>query len=636
MSSLVSQIIIFIFSLCSVIEITAAPIKIPLITVKSAKKAHKTGQSSGEQFGASEQDVKHRGVVVTSDFFQQQGVVQMASHSSQQGQSSISMHGFGANSSQNNLVLLDGIPFNSFTTIGPNIDGILVQAIHQINVLPGSHGSLYGDGAIGGVVDIKTAIASTPVTDISAGAGNLSQGYSSIFFSRHPSQQLGYSFGGSFYQNAHTQPRDKQQNYNVNAAVSYTGQCDRLDAFFIGFKNNAQIPTGIPWGQSSADASGHYFSNILGQLAFIKNQWFITPSWRWVSALSTQNARSSGAIMSPFVSRQHEVLWQNALHYKKLNVSGLNVEAQSYHQNMSTRVDDVSAWSGDVFTHWNIPVTQYAHVVLGARGAHQSVDANPASTGVVDTHSNVFVSEQGVLFDLPRHWHYYLRRDGNYRFAKANEKVWTEDNARNLKTQMGTSYETGLKWAYAHNQFVLGAYWLNLNNEIAYDPSDTSVSPFGQMFNLPPTRRLGVDLAMHTVVTQSLSMDAQAGYVDGRFISGVHADKRIPTVSAFNVSLAATYAHQSQWFITLNEQYHSWFYAFEDLDNVGPKMPGYFLTNVALQKRWKKLDFNLSLNNLLDKHYVRFANHFEVPFSSTEYFPGDGFNFLFKLTVHLS
>lgn len=636
MSSLMQKTVFFLLTLCFLCAAVASPIVIPLITVKPAKKSHQHSQSGGEHFTTSAQSIVHQGATVLTDFFSKQGVIHLSNHSSQQGQASISMHGFGANASQNNLVLLDGIPYNSFTTIGPDLNGILVQGISQIVVMPGSHASLYGDGAIGGVVNIQTRIQPKPITDITIGGGNLSQAYTSIYLSRQLNTAWAYSLGGSFYQNAHSQPRDKQADYTLNAATTYKGQRDRLDVFFLGFKNDSQIPTGIPWGQSSVASSGDYYSHVLGQLALVKNQWFMTPSWSWVSSLSTQNARTEGRIMSLATGYQHQLMWQNQLRYKKVMISGVDVEGQRYRQVSSDRVDAVTAWAGDVFSHWDLPVHR-VHFILGARAAHQGVDADPNDVSSdIHTHSNVFVNEQGFKIFLPHHWRYYIRRDTNYRFAKANERVWTADNASDLKTQTGVSYETGVHWDRQQAHFLLGLYWLDLDNEIAFDPTPSAGAPFGRMFNLPPTRRLGGDIAWHTAFTQSLLGEFQASYVDGIFVSGENRGKHIPEVSAFNASVGLTYQHHQHWFVTVNEQYHSWFYAFEDLSNQGPKMPGYFLTNIIMQKNWHRAVLNLQVNNVFNKHYVRFANYFSVPTSSVEYFPGDGISFLLKLTVHLS
>ena len=68
----------------------------------------------------------------------------------------IDMQGFGANATSNTLVLLNGRRYSNVDLSGPDIASIPLAAIERIEVLPGAGAALYGNGVVGGAVNIVT------------------------------------------------------------------------------------------------------------------------------------------------------------------------------------------------------------------------------------------------------------------------------------------------------------------------------------------------------------------------------------------------------------------------------------------------------------------------------------------------
>ncbi|MEG1977432.1 MAG: TonB-dependent receptor plug domain-containing protein, partial [Cetobacterium sp.] len=66
------------------------------------------------------------------------------------------MRGQGATSKSNVIVLLDGSPLNSIDMSGYKTSQIPVDTIERIEVIPSGGSVLYGDGAIGGTINIVT------------------------------------------------------------------------------------------------------------------------------------------------------------------------------------------------------------------------------------------------------------------------------------------------------------------------------------------------------------------------------------------------------------------------------------------------------------------------------------------------
>ena len=87
------------------------------------------------------------------------------------GNPQIDLRGSGATSSANTIILLDGIPLNGLVTF--NINQIPVGDIERIEVIQGAGAIMYGDGAIGGVVNI---ITKAPENKVNYGSVGLETG----------------------------------------------------------------------------------------------------------------------------------------------------------------------------------------------------------------------------------------------------------------------------------------------------------------------------------------------------------------------------------------------------------------------------------------------------------------------------
>ena len=114
-------------------------------------------------------------------------------------QAVIDIRGMGATAANNVLVLVDGVRLNSPDLSGPDLSAISLDQIERIEVVRGSGGVLYGDGAVGGVVNIvtKKGTIGTQI-DASASYGSFEtiDTWASI---RGGYKDLSYSLNGAYY-----------------------------------------------------------------------------------------------------------------------------------------------------------------------------------------------------------------------------------------------------------------------------------------------------------------------------------------------------------------------------------------------------------------------------------------------------
>src|SRR3990167_10664747 len=87
-------------------------------------------------------------------------------------QTSISMRGFGANAGSNSLILINGIPLTNPDLMVPDINTLPLEDISRIEIISGSESVLYGDQAVGGVINIITDRSTEKNLRLQCGAGS--------------------------------------------------------------------------------------------------------------------------------------------------------------------------------------------------------------------------------------------------------------------------------------------------------------------------------------------------------------------------------------------------------------------------------------------------------------------------------
>ncbi len=75
---------------------------------------------------------------------------------------SLDLRGFGANSNQNLVVVLDGVRMSENDLGSPMLSSIPIDTVERIEIIRGGSSVLYGDGATGGVINITTKRPGSP------------------------------------------------------------------------------------------------------------------------------------------------------------------------------------------------------------------------------------------------------------------------------------------------------------------------------------------------------------------------------------------------------------------------------------------------------------------------------------------
>ncbi len=279
----------------------------------------------------------------------------------------------------------------------------------------------------------------------------------------------------------------------------------------------------------------------------------------------------------------------------------------------------------DFFGQVTMKFTPAWRLILGSRAAEQNSNILTANLPL-DIHNQVLVSSQALEHDLSSHLMWFIRRDGNFRFPKVDEQTFTPSNVIGLKTQTGVSYETGFRYQDSKWRGQINFFQLDLNNEIAFDPTTSPLQPFGANQNLDPTRRQGLMVGGMIQCTDKLFGGANLTYINARFRSGEFQGNRIPFVAGLTSEVSMTYHIKPQWFIFGEAIHMSRRFPLNDDANSGNQEPPLTVFNLSTRYALGHFYIQGRINNLTNHFYNAVAT-LQSDSAEASFYPAMGRSF---------
>ena len=164
-------------------------------------------------------EIERSGANTINDVLRSQAGIQLRDSIGDGSRATPSLRGFGENAVNNTLILVDGRRLNQPALAGADLNSVPLSNIERIEILRGAGTVLYGDQAVGGVINIitRTPLRNEAYVETSLGSHDL-QAYRGHVF-----QQLG---GGlSAYASGETRHTD---NYRDHNNANYSNAFGRL------------------------------------------------------------------------------------------------------------------------------------------------------------------------------------------------------------------------------------------------------------------------------------------------------------------------------------------------------------------------------------------------------------------------
>jgi iron complex outermembrane receptor protein len=560
------------------------------------------------------------------------------------GTETVSMRGFGENSFGRVLILVDGVRQNNPDMKSINWNAVALSDIERIEVLDGSASVLYGNNAVGGVINIITKKGGAGTT-ISGSVGSFNTNTQKL------SHQSSTGWGRVSIAAEHIGTdgyRDRQAAQTVNASVR--GTIDLADTLSLTVQGSLadlgyQLPGSLSEAQFAADPT--QASNWADEGTELHYAGGVTVEWLPSDSVQVEVPLSYSYKMVKADLDSYPSFIDKAVHTGEArpkvvaDLSGAGLPVR-----LVGGVDLYGAWL-DVHTYSDIQRTanpkQFAVMELSA-GPYMSANADllpnlSATAGLrYDTARIAAVKEASSIDDSIVHAAFVYNGGLSYRpledlnlyasYGTLFRYPFTDEQAQtsgfndgfnaDLKPETGYNAEAGLSIDLATRISLAGnLYYMQMNDEIAYDGTAN--------VNLDQTRRIGSNIGLNMRPLKFLDIDASYTFVDAVFTAGANNGNYIPLVAKHSAEASVTFMLPAGLNLGSDVTYRGAVYQGGDYANSQDSIPPYFV--YGAQAHWEyeregqKVAVRLIVRNILDTSYA------PLVFNYGAYYPAEGRSF---------
>ncbi|RLV58526.1 TonB-dependent receptor [Parashewanella curva] len=567
-----------------------------------------------------QQDIIASGAKDLADLLRGQAGIQISDSNSGP---TFSIRGFtGKQAVNNTLILVDGRRLNNIDISSADVSSIGLNQILRIEVLSGSAGVLYGDQAVGGVINIITKSPQTSQGNVQLLVGSWDHKRANASVSGAISDTWSYYLNGQYNKNDNYREHNASKTGNALGRLEYK---DNSSRFFVeaNHSDNHRLYAGSlteaqykenPRQANSGSLKDH--SHTITNVARTGWRQELNSIWQADIELTHSDSDSKGfqfgsnrkdrtltSLYSKFIAdyptQQGNINW--------IIGSDITIGKASFSSGFLNRSNTQT--TAALYTQAIIPLNQSISYTVGGRYASakdELTDKNIYPTGT-DLSENATAFELALNYQLNKINRLYLRAETNFRFAKVDEQAYTSPNVHGLKPQTGKSFEAGWSFTPLNHTIKLNLFRLELTDEIVFDPR--AQKPKGGTFNganvnADASRRNGMSINWNWQLNDNITLGAEYNYIDAVFTEGKNTGKHLSWVAKHNARVNSQIDFTNNLQLSLSANYIGSRYLEGDNANLGNKIPDYVLVNTALNYQLEDWRVTLSAENLADKSYI--------------------------------
>jgi iron complex outermembrane receptor protein len=563
----------------------------------------------------SAEDISISGAKLLTDVLRTQAGMQLSDMDGS-GMRSVSISMRGLSGANNVLVLVDGRKLNNPSQEGPALNAIALRDIERIEIVQGSAGVLYGDQAIGGVINVITRRAAAGETSGSlvarAGSDNL-EDYG-INLSQGFANGLSYSASGQ-KRNADNY-RDNNQSAYESALINLRYDQERGFVFVEGQRVNddLNIAGSISDAQALLDRkqtnTPDDYSNKQTETWRLGGGLDITSNWALQAEYSDRDEQGE-YLYSPTVT-QYSMQVKSVTPRIVGNYALANgpLVATLGYDDIDSRYESNNMWSPvaskqqqqSFYAQLLYPLLPKLTATMGARYSEVEDENQLLSLQQKD---DLTASEFGLNYQASAQWRVFGRYAESFRFANPDDNNLLPANVVFLKPQTGESFELGAQWQGDAAQVSYSVYHMTLNDEIVYDPFVPNNQFYnGANINLPDSERQGFILDTDTRLSAELGLRFNYTYTDAEVIDGAYEGKKVPFIAKNAASATILFTPVKPLTFSLEAVYTGSRYKSGDEDNLSPILDALTVFNLAGIYTYRQLEISGRINNITNEIYA--------------------------------
>ena len=559
----------------------------------------------------------------------------------------IDLRGYGAPAKSNTLILLNGRRLNDIDLAAVDFANIPRESINRIEVIPGNSGAvLYGDGAIGGVINILTKEPNLKAANYTTKLAIGSDVYSEENFSISKNS-------GSYYLNTYGSYihgdgyRDNNKLVQKNLVTELKHERE-LGSTFIRVNLDSQR-LGLPGARLVTSTSSLLETNRRGATTPLD---YAFQNGVSISLGGNQQiGEGVDLVLDGGVRRKDQdasydvdTTWDSSVN-TVLDTWSVTPRVQILHRVFGFELDSFTGIDfyfsdydsdrrqepGDAPKH-RYDAEQYSYAIYGQTNINwsekllsvfglrmQRVDlsigdifdssAPGASGNAKNTLRDIqyhYAANIGLEWEIENPYTFYVRTGRSFRFPTIDERIDTQDSySFHLSTQTMKEAELGIKFRTRQTEIQTGLFLAKTKNEIRFNPKLSG--GFGTNSNFEPIRRYGWDNSFQTKLQKNLSLVNKLTLMKAKFAQGDFDGKDVPLVSDITASASLSWKINKNFKLDTNLNYVGERWLENDEDNTFPKTPDYLLLGMRLTGQFSKFLWSFTANNLLDQNYFNYG-----------------------------
>jgi len=557
----------------------------------------------------SSEDIERAGSSSLPELLQRQPGIEISNLG---GPGKVSTIGIRGTSSTHSIVLVDGIRLSAATTGFSAIEHIPLSQIEKIEIVRGPASSLYGQDAIGGVIQIftkKGVDGFKPYVDIGYGSYNTSNFKSGV---RAGNNQTTYAInfaamnsdGFSAFvpnpanaANSKNLDKDGYKNYSLSSSLSHKINQDyEIDLQY--FLSNGKNQFDNRFANFSPSFHGNYRNEIKLETYAMNIKGQINKAWQSSIKLSQSTDKyldlqklnnftfeDDANLKDLYKTTQDQLSWQNNValprgsitllyDFLKQRIKTTDVYEKTQRTNHGVMVgysliEDKHNFQSNFRKDFN---SVYEDAVTGNIGYAYSIDPNWT-----------IASSYGTAFVSPSFNFLYSLADS---FALGNP---------NLKPEKSKNIEGSIRYKDDSGSMSLTMFQNKIDDFIIYTaPAEAGSRTSTQNLNKAEIQGLTIS------GDQFFGHFQIKGSATGQSAKNEDTDKYLPRRASLIGNINLNY-YIGNWNIGVEETFSG--KRFDDKENI-VNLSGYALTNIVTDYKINdKLKLNLRLNNVLDKDY---------------------------------
>ena len=527
----------------------------------------------------------------------------------------LDLRGFGTNSGQNLVILLDGVRLNENELAGAVLSSIPVDTVDRIEITRGGSSVLYGEGATGGVINIFTKRGTQPGYhgSVSLEGGQFDQ-HDARATLRHGEGPISFDLAAAHQATDNDRRNNEFRQKTISGGVLWAQDATRLGLRVESARQKSRFPGSLTLAQFQ---SNPHQTNTPGDFGNLDSDRIMAFAEQRIGNLE---------LAAELSHREREVL----SHY---DFSGFISEATytSRQTQFSPRLRHIARTNGMLnefvagvdLTDWERATTfgsnasqdskaLYARDELrfgGARNARLAIGARHERFDKEEANASLFVpngeqsanawSVEGSIDPLANVT-VHAKAGKSYRLPNADENGFRL-SAGLLAPQTSRDLELGVTVGDKARQVSARVFRHRLRNEIFYDPT---VGMFGANTNLDPTRRQGVELDAQADLGMNLRLSGHVQHVQAEFTGGRNAGREMVLVPKNVVTARLAWMPATGQSADIGAQYVSnQRYGDDFANSCGARIPSYTTFDARYAVKVGAWEVAVNGLNLADRQY---------------------------------